>query len=219
MENRTYQFGKSTLTIRFGDITTSEAEVIVNSDDAFITMGGGVSGSILRAGGQEIIIDAAKKVPARVGDVIVTTAGRLHAKYVFHAITIGSGEDKAPAQEVLRGAVSRCFDLLDVLGLSSVAFPAIGAGAARFNHKDVAVEMANIIADRLLESQSQIDVTVFLFDRFRRMQPIDYIDFFEEFRARVPRAGREVSPESRSPGAPVGPKEDRNASRAYSSTS
>jgi O-acetyl-ADP-ribose deacetylase (regulator of RNase III) len=193
MKSRAYQFGKSSLTIKFGNITTSDAEAIVSSDDSYISMGGGVSASILRAGGQEIMIDAAKKVPANVGDVIVTTAGRLQARYVFHAITIGSDSEELEDSAVLRKTVTRCFDLLDVLGLHSIAFPAIGAGVAGFSYEDVAVEMANIVATRLTACKHPLDVTVFLYDRFGRMEPIDFIQFFEEFRARVPLvAAREI---------------------------
>ena len=121
MNSRTYRFGKANLTVEFGDITTSKAEIIVSSDDNYITMGGGVSGSILRAGGQEILLDAAKKVPAQLGDVVVTTAGGLNAQYIFHAITIGPGEKAL--EQVLESAISRCFELLTVLGLNSIAFP------------------------------------------------------------------------------------------------
>jgi O-acetyl-ADP-ribose deacetylase (regulator of RNase III) len=77
---RSYIFEKGKLNVVFGDITASSAQVIVSSDDYYITMGGGVSGAILRAGGQEVMIDAAKKVPVKLGDVVVTTAGRLHAQ-------------------------------------------------------------------------------------------------------------------------------------------
>jgi O-acetyl-ADP-ribose deacetylase (regulator of RNase III) len=186
MEKRTYQLGKSTLTLEFGDITTSNAEAIVSSDDSYISMGGGVSAAILRAGGQQIIIDAAKKVPAKVGDVVVTSAGRLHAQYVFHAITLGSGSDEVDAPAALRQTVTHCFDLLEALSLRSIAFPAIGAGIAGFSYEDVAVEMANIASTRLIASKRSLDVTVFLYDRFARMEPIDFIRFFEEFRAKVP---------------------------------
>jgi hypothetical protein len=82
--------------------------------------------------------------------------------------------------------VSRCFDLLDALGLNSVAFPAIGAGVAGFSYEDVAVEMAEVIASRLARADRPIDVNLFLFDRFGRMQPIDFIGFFEEFARRAP---------------------------------
>jgi O-acetyl-ADP-ribose deacetylase (regulator of RNase III) len=188
MKNRSYQFGKSRLTVEFGDITSTQAQVIVSSDDYYITMGGGVSAAILRAGGQEIMIDAAKKVPAKLGEVIVTTAGRLQAQYVFHAITSEQYADRATTQarDIVRNSVSRCFDLLDALGLNSVAFPAIGAGVAGFSYEDVAAEMAEVVATRLARADRQIDVTLFLFDRFGRMQPIDFIRFFEEFARRVP---------------------------------
>jgi O-acetyl-ADP-ribose deacetylase (regulator of RNase III) len=62
--SRYYTFEKSRITVVFGDITSSTAQAIVSSDDYYITMGGGVSGAILGRGGQEIMIDAAKKVPA-----------------------------------------------------------------------------------------------------------------------------------------------------------
>jgi O-acetyl-ADP-ribose deacetylase (regulator of RNase III) len=111
---RTYQFGCSRLTIEFGDITTSTAQVLVSSDDYYLSMGGGVSASILRAGGQAIALDAAKKVPAVLGDVVVTTAGSLPAQYIFHAITIGPlGSDKTP-KEIIRQTTSRCMQTLEV---------------------------------------------------------------------------------------------------------
>jgi len=186
MNSRSYQFADSQLTVVFGDITSSNAQVIVSSDDCYVTMGGGVSGAILAAGGQEIMIDAAKKVPAKLGDVVVTTAGRLNAQYVFHAITIEQYSDKMQTGQVVRQCVSRCFDLLDALGLPSIAFPAIGAGIARFSYEDVAVEMANVIAERLTRSNRPLQVTLFLFDRFGRMQPFDFVQFFEEFARRMP---------------------------------
>lgn len=189
MRNRSYQFGKSQLTIEFGDITSAKTQVIVSSDDCYITMGGGVSASILRAGGQEIMIDAAKKVPAKLGDVIVTTAGRLRAQYIFHAITLEQYADQIPARQVVRNSVTRCFELLDAFGLESIAFPAIGAGVARFSYDDVAVEMADVIAARLAGAVRPLRVSLFLFDRFGRMQPIDFIRFFEEFARRRPEIG------------------------------
>ena len=50
--SRTYAVGTSTLTLTFQDLATSTAEVLVSSDDGDITMGGGVSAAILRAGGE-----------------------------------------------------------------------------------------------------------------------------------------------------------------------
>ena len=105
---RTYRFGSCSLTLEFGDITSSQADVIVSSDDYMLTMGGGVSAAILRAGGEAVMLDAAKKTPAALGDVIVTTAGNLPAAYVFHVITIGSGERANDAESVIQMATERC---------------------------------------------------------------------------------------------------------------
>ena len=89
MESRQYRFNNSTLTIIIGDIIQSKAEVIVSSDDTGISMGGGVSGQIKRAGGNAIQADAQKKCPGELGDVIVSTAGNLeHQKFIFHSLTI-----------------------------------------------------------------------------------------------------------------------------------
>lgn len=48
MVPRKYLFNNSTLSIVFGDITTSKSEVIVSSDDTGISMGGGISECILK---------------------------------------------------------------------------------------------------------------------------------------------------------------------------
>lgn len=107
MEPRKYQFNNSTLTIVFGDIVTSKAEVIVSSDDTGISMGGGISGCIRRAGGESIRQDAQKKLPAQLGDVVVSTAGTLeHQKFIFHCLTI----DHEHKSEVYEGWLSNTED-------------------------------------------------------------------------------------------------------------
>ena len=47
-DEKAYQFGMSRLIIKFGDLTSAVTDVIVSSDDAYLSMGGGVSASILR---------------------------------------------------------------------------------------------------------------------------------------------------------------------------
>ncbi|HKO20757.1 MAG TPA: macro domain-containing protein, partial [Acidobacteriaceae bacterium] len=199
---RTYQLGDSRLTLRFGDIVSSDAQVLVSSDDAYITMGGGVSASILRAGGEAIALDAAKKGPATIGDVVVTTAGSLKAQYVFHAITIGANPRGDSASAIVEQTTRRCMQLVEQLQLSSIAFPAIGAGVAGFQYEDVAASMANVISDALSSTPRSIDVTIYLYDRFGSMSEMDFIGFFEEFAKRAPDIGRRVvAPRSEEPGS------------------
>jgi O-acetyl-ADP-ribose deacetylase (regulator of RNase III) len=189
---RTYEFGKSCLNLEFGDITASKAQVLVSSDDYYLSMGGGVSRSLLRAGGNAIALDASKKVPAALGDVVVTTAGTLPAQYIFHAVTIGPDKPTASAQDIVKQTTERCLQMLDTLQLNSIAFPAIGAGVAEFTYEDVAARMSEVIADHLLKRQTAAEVTIYLFDRFGEMREMDFIRFFEEFAARVPRLASHV---------------------------
>ena len=199
MNKRTYQVGLSTLTLEFGDITTSQADVLVSSDDSYITMGGGVSAAILRAGGQSISIDAAKKVPAKLGDVVVTSAGSLRAKHIFHAITIGA--EAVQPKEIVARATRRCLELVDALGLTSIAFPAIGAGVAGFAYEDVASNMAAAIVEYLADYPRSVDATIYLYDRFSHMQPIDYLTFFEEFAVRTKGLSPVIQPRKRAASA------------------
>jgi len=184
--NVTYQFGKSRLTIEFGDIVNSDAQVLVSSDDCFLTMGGGVSAAIRRAGGDDITLDAAKKIPAQLGDVVVTTAGKLPAHYVFHVITRGQGENQPAAREVLYQATRKCMQLLDALGVRSIAFPALGTGSAGFELDEVAAQMAKVIAPTLQSSQHPIEVTIYLYDRNGQLKNWDFLPFIRRFDRHVP---------------------------------
>ena len=199
MNKRTYKFGSSQLTLEFGDITTSKAQALVSSDDYYLTMGGGVSAAIREAGGNAIVQDASKKVPATLGDVVVTTAGTLPADYIFHAVTIGPGAEAMSAEAVINQTTRRCLNLLDSLNLNSIAFPAIGAGAAGFSYEDAAIQMAEVIAEYLKSCKRPLDITIYLFDRFGQKSPIEFVQFFEEFRARLPKvAEKETKPDYQS---------------------
>jgi O-acetyl-ADP-ribose deacetylase (regulator of RNase III) len=182
----TYRFGKSELNVEFGDIVTSEAQVIVSSDDCYLSMGGGVSAAIRRAGGEGIALDAAKKIPAELGTVVVTTAGKLPAHYVFHVITRSPPKSAPLPDDALQKATERCLQLMDVLGVNSIAFPALGAGYVGVQLDKVAAQMARAIAATLLKCERQLEVSIYLFDDRGLMSEMDFIPFIARFAARVP---------------------------------
>ncbi len=193
MNEKIYQFGKSKLVIRFGDITESNTGAIVSSDDNYLTMGGGVSLAILRAGGNSIANDARKQVPTNLGDVIVTSAGNLASKFIFHAITIDrQSVEQVTIKDVIKSIVDRCFMLLGSLDLNSISFPAIGAGVARFDLVEVATQMSITISKHLYTLPKEVVVVIYLMDRYNKMTPIDYISFFEQFYARLYEEGHIV---------------------------
>lgn len=211
MEERSYRFGSSSLRLVFGDITSSKADVIVSSDDYILSMGGGVSRAIRRKAGESIAIDASKHIPANLADVIVTTAGALEARYVFHAVTLCDHTSELSAADVLDRVTTKCLELVDSFQLNSIAFPAIGAGVAGFSYEDVAVRMADILAQNLSVRNRPLEVSIYLFDRFGNMSPIDFVRFFEEFASKsknLPQSTKPSPGEGTTEPVPLDPASD-----------
>lgn len=194
--SRTYKFNNSTLTVKFGNIIETEADVIVSSDDCFVSMGGGVSRAISLAGGKNIVMDALKMVPVPLGDVIVTTAGNMkHQKFVYHCITIDKKRrmdimsSKVTEDDVLnyllQHAVDKCFQLLQAMDMTSIAFPTIGAGAARIPIQKVIEQMSIAIARNLANTNRSLNVEFYLYDIYNIYTESDYITLFENLAAKA----------------------------------
>lgn len=182
MEKRSYKFGKSYLHLVFGNISTSDAQVLVSSDDYQLTMSGGVAAELHKCAGETLLVDVAKKTPASLGDVVVTTAGALLAEHIFHVITIGHEKNKKPAIAVIEEATCKCLELLLNLGINSIAFPALGTGVAGFSPDDVAFKMAEVISKFLKKNNlAEFNISIYLYDHFRNRTKMDYISFFEQF--------------------------------------
>ena len=136
----------------YGDITQQDAEVLVSSDDNLLSMGGGVSRAIAAAGGEEIGRHARKLLPLGLGDVVVTTAGKHSAKYVFHAVTIDFTTMQSANEVSVRAATLRCMEFADALQLRTIAFPALATGVGGFPLEAAAEVMTRMIGEYLLGS-------------------------------------------------------------------
>lgn len=190
---------------------TSKAEVIVSSDDTGITMGGGISGCIRRMGGECIRTDAQKMLPAKLGDVVVSTAGELELqKYIFHCLTIDfhqkediyRGLISSPEEvqnHILQHSVEKCFRLMHTLELTSIAFPCIGGGAAHIPISKIADILSDAISDYLCKTQKTYNVELYLYDKYGRLGPVDYIGFFEKFAVKSALHQRHISPITMNP--------------------
>lgn len=182
---RKYVINSSELIVKFGDIVESKSEVVVSSDDNWLSMSGGVSWAILAKGGTMIQNDAKKHAPAQLGDVIVTTAGNLRQKYVFHCITIGddgvkdASSDDGLQKFIIRRALDKCLKMMPLLGVKSIAFPAIGAGVANFSLEEIAICMADVITEFLYSSSKQFYIEIYLYNGFNKNDIMDYMSFFE----------------------------------------
>lgn len=190
MDYRSYVYNNSTVTLLFGDILQTKADVIVSSDDSDMSMGGGVSRHIAEAAGETIWRILAKYPPVLLGDVAVTDAGELPQKYIFHCITIDyhdlEWEGKFSSREeyhnfIIQHAVDKCFRLMQSMNLTSIAFPLIGTGAAHIPLLSAATQMAECFAKNLQKTSKSLNIELYLFDRFNRLSDIDYLPVFEQF--------------------------------------
>ena len=173
-----YTVGQSTITLHIGNIAESGAEVLVSSDDVHLSMGGGVSEALRLAAGDALYREARKVAPARLGDIAVTSAHALPAKYIFHAITLDWQRPDLPRQALVRRAVQKAMGLLSVLGCRSIAFPSVGAGVAGIPIETVATEMMEAIVGSVLDTSEAYSIELWLFDRFRVRSPEEFVDLF-----------------------------------------
>ncbi len=125
-----FKKGNTWVEIVKGDITEENVDVIVNAANSYLKHGGGVAGAIVRKGGRIIQEESDKIGFVPVGSAAVTSAGKLKAKYVVHAVGPRWGEGNE--DEKLRSAVLAALRLAEEKGAKSVSLPAISTGIFGF---------------------------------------------------------------------------------------
>jgi O-acetyl-ADP-ribose deacetylase (regulator of RNase III) len=125
-----HRIGDRILRLAQGDITERNADAIVNAANSYLQHGGGVAGAIVRKGGSVIQEESDKIGFTAVGTAAITTAGRLPAKFVIHAVgpRMGEGDE----DNKLRSAVLSSLRLASRKRLASISLPAISSGIFGF---------------------------------------------------------------------------------------
>jgi O-acetyl-ADP-ribose deacetylase (regulator of RNase III) len=130
-----FRVNKTTIEVFDGSITDLDVDAIVNAANATLAGGGGVDRAIHAAAGPELkaaclqFPELRPAVRCEVGEVRVTPGFKLAAKYVIHTVgPFWTGGEKNEG-----ALLARCYqsslDVVAARSLSSVAFPAISAGA------------------------------------------------------------------------------------------
>ena len=125
--DKEFKTGNTVIRVVKGDITKVEADAIVNPANSLMIMGGGVASAIKRVGGDDIEFEARRHAPVPIGEAVVTSGGKLRAKYVIHAPTMerpAMRTNEAKVRAAVRAALRRAHSL----GLRSIAFPGMGTG-------------------------------------------------------------------------------------------
>lgn len=148
-----------------GDITTQRVDVIVNAANSSLLGGGGVDGAIHRAGGPEVL-EACRKIVARqggckTGEAVITTAGKMPAKYVIHTVgPVWNGGQKGEPEKLANCYVNS-LQLAAMNECKSVAFPNISTGIYGYP-KFEAARVAFQTVSSFLAKNSKIEKVIFV---------------------------------------------------------
>ena len=151
--------------IRQGDITKVEADAIVNAANSSLMGGGGVDGAIHRAGGPAILEECRKIVATQgaceTGKAVITTAGKLPAKYVIHTVgpVWNGGLDNEAS--LLADCYRNSLELAAEHQCNSIVFPNISTGVYRFP-KEKAANIALDSVQHFLKEDSRIQKVIFV---------------------------------------------------------
>lgn len=126
------QLGLAQLQLLKDDITRIAVDAIVNAANSQLAGGGGVDGAIHRAGGPAIMreLDEIRQRIGRceTGSAVVSGAGNLPAKYVFHAVGPRYRDGKHGEPELLASCYRTCLDLAAERDVKTISFPSISTG-------------------------------------------------------------------------------------------
>ena len=149
------QLGLCHLQLLKADITTIKVDVIVNAANSSLAGGGGVDGAIHKAGGpaimRELDVIREKEGGCATGSAVVTSAGNLPAKYVFHAVGPRYRDGQNGERELLVSCYATCLQLAAERNVKTMSFPSISTGIYGYPIEEAAELAVSTVADWLRE--------------------------------------------------------------------
>ena len=125
-----------TIQVVQGDLLDQDVDVIVNAWNRniipwWMLLPQGVSGAIKKRGGTAPFRELAKFGAIRLGDAVVTSAGKLPFKGIIH--TAGINMLWRSSEQTIRQCVDSAMKLVMEKHITSITFPIIGSGTGGFN--------------------------------------------------------------------------------------
>ncbi|MGC8636050.1 MAG: O-acetyl-ADP-ribose deacetylase [Thermoprotei archaeon] len=163
--------GGCRLVLKMGDITEEDTEAIVNAANSSLMGGGGVDGAVHAKGGKRIDEECAeirrtlypRGLPP--GKAVITSGGRLKARYVIHTVGPIWRGGTVGEQRTLYSAYRSSLELAVKKGISSVSFPAISTGAYGYPMRQALEVAIDAITSFLKENGRPKEVRLVLYNR------------------------------------------------------
>ncbi|HEY6301621.1 MAG TPA: O-acetyl-ADP-ribose deacetylase [Terriglobales bacterium] len=150
------------------DITKETTDAIVNAANSSLRGGGGVDGAIHRAGGPSILQEC-RHIVVKIGTLpagkaVITTGGRLPAKYVIHTVGPVYRGGQQHEAKTLASCYRESIRIADDHGIQSLAFPSISTGAFGYPVHEAAEIAVRSVVDALPSCTHAKHVRFVLFD-------------------------------------------------------
>lgn len=144
------------------DITKVKADAIVNTANPNVAVGDGVDSAIYKAAGKKKLLEARKKIGLLMpGEVAITDAFDLDAKYIIHASGPWWTDGSKGEEECLRSCYAKALQLAKDYGCNSIAFPLLATGTYGFP-KELGIQIAVDTFTAFLE-ENDIEITLAVF--------------------------------------------------------
>ena len=144
------------------DITKVKADAIVNTANPKPVVGSGTDSAIYKAAGKKKLLAERVKIGdiAR-GEIAVTPAFKLDAKYIIHTVGPSWRDGKHGEFDILKSCYRKSLEKAAELKCKSIAFPLIATGVYGFP-KDEALEIAlSVIQSFLMNHKMKVYLVVF----------------------------------------------------------
>ena len=167
---------------REGDITRVSADAIVNAANSALAGGGGVDGAIHRAGGPGIMreLDGIRRHQGgcQTGSAVATGAGKLPARYVFHAVGPVYRDGRHGEPDLLASCYRTAMNLADERQVRTISFPAISTGVYGYPLREAAEIAVREVRAHLDRQNTTVEQVIFVL--FGRAAYQTYADLLKD---------------------------------------
>ena len=147
------------------NITKVKADAIVNTANPKPIYSSGTDGAIYKAAGADMLLAERKKIGIiKPGDIAVTSAYKLKAKYIIHTVGPAWQDGSKGEFDILKNCYRKSLEKAAQLGCNSIAFPLIATGVYGFPKVEALKIAMNEISDFLMREDVDITVKLVVFD-------------------------------------------------------